>query len=144
MKLLLGDCLELMKDIPDILTANRKNLMKRILDVEGFSDITSKKVISNLDEAVKFIDQISEYVSFQTDTRISDELVGKKFCFSGFRSKDLEQQISDRGGQVVTSISKKTSGIIVTNYDENTTKVTKAISCGVKIYIKEEFMKCFM
>jgi NAD-dependent DNA ligase len=134
----------LMKDIPDILTANRKNLMKRILDVEGFSDITSKKVISNLDEAVKFIDQISEYVSFQTDTRISDALVGKKFCFSGFRSKDLEQQITDRGGQVVTSISKKTSGLIVTNYNENTTKVTKAISCAVKIYIKEDFIKCFI
>jgi NAD-dependent DNA ligase len=136
----------LMKDIPDILTANRKNLMKRILDVEGFSDITSKKVISNLDEAVKFIDQISEYVSFQTDTRISDALVGKKFCFSGFRSKDLEQQITDRGGQVVTSISKKTSGLIVSNYNENTTKVTKAISCAVKIYIKEDFIKskCFI
>ena len=134
----------LMTDIPDILTANRKNLMKRILEVEGFSEITSKKVINNLDEAVNFIDQISEYVNFQTDTRISDALVGKKFCFSGFRSKDLEQQIADRGGKVVTSVSKKTSGLIISNYDENTSKVTKALNCSVKIYTKEEFIKCFI
>ena len=93
--------------------------------------------------SLDFIDQINEYVSFQTDTRISDTLVGKKFCFSGFRSKDLEQQIGDRGGKVVTSVSKKTSGLIVSN-DENTTKVTKAVSCGVKIYTKEEFVKCFI
>ena len=133
-----------MTDIPDILTANRKNLMKRILEVEGFSEITSKKVINNLDEAVNFIDQISEYVNFQTDTRISDALVGKKFCFSGFRSKDLEQQIADRGGKVVTSVSKKTSGLIISNYDENTSKVTKALNCSVKIYTKEEFIKYFI
>ena len=133
----------LMTDIPDILTANRKDLLNRILEVEGFSEITAKKIIKNLQLAIDFIDQINEYVSFQTDTRISDALVGKKFCFSGFRSKDLEQQIGDRGGKVVTSVSKKTSGLIVNN-DENTIKVTKAVSCGVKIYTKEEFIKCFI
>jgi DNA ligase (NAD+) len=133
----------LMTDIPDILTADRKDLLNRILEVEGFSEITAKKIIKNLQLAIDFIDQINEYVSFQTDTRISDALVGKKFCFSGFRSKDLEQQIGDRGGKVVTSVSKKTSGLIVNN-DENTIKVTKAVSCGVKIYTKEEFIKCFI
>ena len=39
------------------------------------------------------------YVSFIDNTRVSDELVGKKFVFSGFRSKDLEKDIEDRGGE---------------------------------------------
>jgi NAD-dependent DNA ligase len=135
----------LMTDIPDILSASKKGLKKRILEVDGFSEIMAEKVFGNIDSAINFIDQISKYVSFETDTRVSDTLVGKKFCFSGFRSKDLEQQIIDRGGTTTTSVSKKTSGIIVANKSTAPAgKVIKAIDCGVNVYTKEEFIKTFI
>ena len=135
----------LLTDIPDILSTNKKGLKKRILEVEGFSDIMADKIVANIDYAVGFIDELSDYVSFADDTRVSDELVGKKFVFSGFRSKELEQHIVDRGGSIATSVSKKTSGLIV-NVKEGvlTGKSAKAQSCGVSIYTKEEFIKKYI
>jgi DNA ligase (NAD+) len=137
--------ISLMTDIPDLLTTNKKGLKKRILGVEGFSEIMAVKVISNIDYAIKFVDEVSKYVSFVDNTRISDIFVGKKFCFSGFRSKDLEKNIEDRGGKIVTSVSKKTSGMIVSeNNSKSSGKVTKAIELGVNVYTKDEFIEKFI
>ena len=134
----------LMADIPDICGSNKRSDMKsRILNVSGFSELTAEKVFSNIDNAIYFIDEISKYATFASDTRVSDGLVGKIFCFSGFRSKELEQNITDRGGKTSTSVSKKTSGIIVIG-DSTSGKVTKAVSLGVSVYTKEEFIKKFL
>jgi DNA ligase (NAD+) len=137
--------ISLMTDIPDILSVSKRGLKKRILEIDGFSEIIAEKVFRNIDYAIEFINQISKYVSFEEDTRVSDTLVGKKFCFSGFRSKELEQNIIDRGGNTTTSVSAKTSGIIVDNKSTNQSgKVIKAIECGVKVYTKEEFIKIYI
>jgi DNA ligase (NAD+) len=135
----------LMTDIPDLLTAKKKGLKKRILGVEGFSEIMAQKVYENIDNAVEFIDTVSQYVSFTEDTRVSDALVGQKFVFSGFRSKELEQNIVDRGGKTATSVSKKTSGVIVASKGLKASgKVAKANTLGIPVYTKEEFMKKFI
>ena len=135
----------LMTDIPDLLTRKRKGLKKRVLEVEGFSEIMADKVVANIDYAVQFIDEISKYVSFLDDTRVSDTLVGLKYAFSGFRSKELEQHIEDRGGKIATSVSKKTSGMIVASKSGKPTgKVAKAESLGIPVYTKEEFTEKFI
>ena len=135
----------LMTDIPDLLTAEKKGLKKRILEVEGFSEIMAQKVYESVDNAVEFIDEISKFVSFTEDTRVSDDLVGHKFVFSGFRSKELEKNISDRGGKIVSTVSKKTSGVVVDSKEgKQSTKVTKAESLGIIIYTKEEFIKKYI
>jgi len=135
----------LMTDIPDLLTAKKKGMKKRILAVEGFSEITAQKVYENIDTAVKFIDTVSQFVSFTEDTRVSDKLVGQKFVFSGFRSKELEQNIVDRGGKTVTSVSKKTSsGVIISAKGSTSGKVTKANSLGIPVYTKDEFIEKFI
>ena len=135
----------LMTDIPDLLSGNKKGLKNRVLDVEGFSDIMADKVVNNIDDAISFVDEVSKYVSFVDDTRVSDVFVGQKYVFSGFRSKELEKSIEDRGGKTVTSVSKKTSGIIVANKDvKSTVKVDKAINLGVPVYTKDEFIEKFI
>ena len=72
---------------------------------------------------------------------MSDSLVGKKYVTSGFRDKDLEQQIIERGGKIVSSVSKKTNGVIVLDMEQTSGKIKKAKESGVKIYLKEEFVK---
>jgi DNA ligase (NAD+) len=135
----------LMTDIPDLLIANKKGLKKRVLDVEGFSEIMADKVVKNIDYAIQFVDEVSKYVSFVDDTRVSDVLVGKKYVFSGFRSKEMEQKIEDRGGKTVTSVSKKTSGIIMASKGVKPTgKIEKAIELGVPVYTKDEFIEKFI
>jgi len=135
----------LLRDIPDLLSCNdKKGLKNRILKVEGFSDKTCDKILDNLDNAIGFIDEISKYASFAIPSRISDSLIGKVFVMTGFRSADLEKSIVDRGGKCGTSVSKKTSGIIVSSKNSGSSKEQKAEELGIPIYTKDEFIEEFI
>ena len=132
--------LSLLIDIPDILDYNKDKLKDRILNIEGFSDIMADKIVSNIDNANIFYNEIKKYSTFEDINRISNVLVGKKFVFSGFRDKNLEKILENKGGKVVSSVSKNTTCIIVS--DENykhTSKIKSAVKLNIKIYTKEEF-----
>jgi DNA ligase (NAD+) len=137
----------LLADIPELFSLScstikkRRELRQRILEIEGFSDILTEIIIDRLDLAVQLIDTYSPYVSFTQSTRVDDSLVGKIFVMTGFRSKDLEKEITDRGGKVTTSVSKKTSGLIVSTKGSGSAKETTADGLGIPVYIREEFEK---
>jgi len=135
----------LLTDIPDILklykTISPKELLQKIISIEGFSEIMAGKIVENIENADKFVEMIKPYCSFKIETRVSNSLVGKKFVMSGFRDKLLEKQIIERGGKVVGTVSKKTNGLIVIDKEKITSKITKAKASAVKIYTKDEFVK---
>ena len=67
-----------------------------------------------------------------------------KIVLSGFRDKKLEEYIVNRGGKVVTSISKQTSILVVaSNSGEPSGKTAKALELGVKILELKEFTDQF-
>jgi DNA ligase (NAD+) len=134
----------LLLDFPDVLTEYKKytkeKLIERINKIEGFSDITSEKIAENIADAKKFIDKLSKYGTFKTEKRVSDNLVGLKIVMSGFRDEKLSEEIKKRGGSVVTSVSKKTSIVIVSDKSNESDKIKKAKELGVKIMDIQEFV----
>jgi NAD-dependent DNA ligase len=139
----------LLLDIPDLLTVYKtispKALKRRVLAVEGFSDIMANKVVKNVKWADKFICKISKYATFKAEVRVSDTLKGKKFVMSGFRDKGLENDVTERGGKTVGSVSKNTSGLIVLSKGGKATgKIAKAQKLGIPIYEKDEFIQKFI
>ena len=92
---------------------SKEKFKKKILSVEGFSDIMADKIVRNIRTADEFIRQLGKYATYKEEKRVSDEMKGMKFVVSGFRDKQLEKSISERGGKVVGSISKSTSGLIL-------------------------------
>ena len=134
----------LLRDIPDLLSCDKKGLKERILLIEGFSDKTADKIIENISSTIEFVDEISKFVTFAEDTRKSSTLVGKVFVMTGFRSPELEQEVSDRGGKCVSSVSKKTSALIVDKKGSGSTKETRAIELGIKIYTRDEFVRIYL
>lgn len=64
---------------------------------------------------------------------------GMTIVFSGFRNKEWEAIIEANGGKVSTSVSKKTSLLVVSDIGENSSKITKAREAGVKIVDKATF-----
>ena len=66
-----------------------------------------------------------------------------KVVFSGFRDKDLEEEIKKRGGKVTTSVSKNTTCVVSTDVDSSSSKVQKAIELGIDVYDKEAFLEEF-
>lgn len=135
--------------IPDILTLYKNNsddvILNKILNVEGFSDIMASKIVENLKDADKFIRILSQYATFESCKKVSDTMLGHKYAMTGFRDKDLEETIISRGGKVVNSVSKNTNALIVLSLEKckDSSKLTNAKKCGIKIYELEKFKELF-
>jgi DNA ligase (NAD+) len=90
--------------------------------------IINKEVIEQISPKVK--KQIDEkIVKILTDYKISENI----FCFSGFRSQDLEDYIISNGGNVTDIITKKVKYLIVKNLEKGGSKVEKAIKNNIVI-----------
>jgi NAD-dependent DNA ligase len=121
---------------------SKKEMYDLIINVEGFSDITTEKIIKNLKYVNIFLEKLKPYTTFKKEIRISSDMKGNKFVVSGFRDKKLEEDINQRGGKLTTSVSGNTTGIIVVSKGGKLTgKVEKASQLGIPIYTKEEFKK---
>ena len=137
----------LLNNIPNLLTIHKEitkeELYELIISVEGFSDKTTTKIVKNLPWASKFVDSITPFISVKVNKRVSDDLRDMKVVFSGFRDKELEDEIKKRGGKVTTSVSKNTTCVVTGDTDSSSSKVQKAIELGIDVYDKEGFLEEF-
>lgn len=136
---------ELMIAIPNILTLYKEispsEFLERVMTVEGFSDKSAQRIVDNVKLADKFITELGSFATFKDVTKVSDNLRGMKFVFSGFRDKNLEESVVERGGKVTTSVSSNTTGLVVVSKEGNPTgKIKKAIDLGIDVYTKVEFL----
>ena len=138
----------LMDEIPDLFNIYKKltqeELLNKLNKVEGFSNITSQKILDNIEKADKFLKDIDKFVTYKnikTDSMITDnKLKNKTYLFSGFRDKELEAKIISNGGKIVTSISKNLSFLIIKEYlEKDSLKIQKAKELNIPILIKDEF-----
>jgi NAD-dependent DNA ligase len=162
---------DLVRSIPDILNddvyKNKKKLKERILDTDGFSDITADKIINGIVPFVKFIKAVQKYYPFDykvdtkakkkkntkntkgKSTKNTKNTKGKskydvtKVILTGFRDGDgtIGDYLDDNDGKLVTSVSKKTTLIVADDINSTSSKVTKGKSLGIPVISKEEFMK---
>jgi DNA ligase (NAD+) len=134
--------------IPNILdiykTTPRQKLLSMIMQIEGFSTIIAEKIVDNLKYADALVKNLSPYITLQKRENVSNKLRGGKFVFSGFRDKNLEEEIKKRQGNVVTSVSKNTTALIVKNKNVVQGKMKKAMELGVDVYSVDEFIAKFL
>ena len=135
----------LLKAIPDLLTLykiqTKSEIRDRIATVEGFSDVMAEQVAENLRSADKLITRLSPYLVLEQEELVSDALAGKKFVMTGFRDKELEEEIVKRGGKVVGSVSKATTALIVASKESESLKMETARELSIPIYTRDEFRK---
>lgn len=62
-------------------------------------------------------------------------------CFTGFRDKNMEDLVVSNGGKVVTSISSKTTHLIVDSMESTSSKISKAMSLNIAIIQKDVFIQ---
>ena len=128
----------LCKAIPNILTENLTT--ESIEKVEGFSKKTALKILNNIQSFKDFIKSIEEYISIEKKDEIQTTLLsGNKYVFSGFRDKSLEEYIVKNGGSISTSISSKTTYLVVLDKEASSSKIDKAKELGVKLILESEF-----
>lgn len=126
-----------------------------IKKINGFGEISAKLFIDNLykfydfynslniidNKEIKDIKDIKEI----KDNKKLNKYKDKIYVFSGFRNKDLEKEIIEYGGTISSSVSKKTTAVIVKEYnkdkDDGTTKIKNAIKFNVPIILYDDFIK---
>ena len=67
-----------------------------------------------------------------------------KIVFTGFRNKELENEIIKNGGLIVNSVSGKTNILIVDKLESNSSKINKAKQLKVDIVTEEQFRKKYL
>ena len=131
---------------PDILEnyskLSKTQLLDKISNIEGFSDITAQQVVDNISWADMFIHIMKTFATFKEKVVLSDALKDKKIVFSGFRDAIIEEKVVSMSGKMTTSISGNTNILVVASKGGVPTgKVKKAMGIGtIEILTKQEFI----
>jgi DNA ligase (NAD+) len=125
---------------PEILEGK---ILSSLNKIDGIGEKTAKQFIENLGVFNMFLKEIGYTCSNtlkSTKGETDSSMKGLIIVFTGFRNKELEKQIVEKGGKIGTAISKTTSMVVASDPTEDTGKLKKARELGIPIYSKEEFL----
>lgn len=69
------------------------------------------------------------------------------FCFTGFRSAEIQSKLEAKGHEITPSLTKKTTVLVVTDQDAlnaNTEKIKKAREAGTRILTREQLIQEYL
>ena len=138
----------ILEQFPDILTSNENpdDKINKIKTVKGISTITATKFVEAIPEFIRFIEEtdLQDKLSQTIEKKKTDEnhlIFGKKIVMTGFRDKELIDQIEAVGGEISGSVSKNTFIVLAKDLDETTGKLDKSRALGIKLMTPEAFKK---
>jgi len=115
-----------------------------ITEINGFDILTATRFVDGLPEfknfvkTVPMINIVNKYIGgIKKEGVFKDE----KVVFTGFRNKTWNEYIENNGGEVVNSVSKNTTLLVVADENDTSSKLNKAKELGVKIMTADEFKK---
>lgn len=116
---------------------SHKPTMKEILLIEGFAETSAMSYLEGYDLFFEYIEMLP--VTYTVPKVIEGgELEGKIIVFTGVRRKDLEDTIAQMGGKVGSSVSGKTTHLIMKSKGSGSSKEKTALKLGVEIMTVEE------
>lgn len=130
------------KNIDNIINVN----IDELTNVNDIGEIIAKSVRTYFDDPLnlKLIDDLKKLgLNFEyKDDSSDDTLSGMTFVLTGtlekYKREELTKILEDKGAKVTSSVTKKTTGVIVG--DKPGSKYDKALKLGVKIYKEEDVL----
>lgn len=137
--------------VPDIIQSKYIPQLKELIAIKGIEKKTAESFIQNLPKYYDFLKAQGIKCSKPADapttkttkTTTKSGMENEVIVFSGFRDKELEDMISGAGGRVATTVTSKTTRVLVKSTEGTSTKVDKAKELGVNIQLISEFKKTF-
>lgn len=128
------------KNIDNIINVN----IDELTNVNDIGEIIAKSVRTYFDDPLnlKLIEDLKKLgLNFEyKDDSSDDTLSGMTFVLTGtlekYKREELTKILEDKGAKVTSSVTKKTTGVIVG--DKPGSKYDKALKLGVKIYKEED------
>jgi DNA ligase (NAD+) len=141
--------LNLVFEVYPFICSDQEKTLKLTVDdlkkINGLGELSASLIISNLKTFLEFynslnIDNKNEIINHEKD-EINNKYKDNIYVFTGIRDKNLEKIIISSGGKISNIVNKKTTVLIVKDYDDNTVKVKTARSLNIPIIIYDDFIK---
>ena len=134
---------------PNLLSDYKKwdeeTFIENLKELNGWETKTSSLFVSNFEEFIKFFNSIKKYIKLEvTKKAVNGKFTEMTVVLTGFRDKDLQNQIESQGGKIGSTISKNTNYLVVKDQsmiDDPTDKIRKALDLGVKIITRDGLIK---
>ena len=143
-----------LEKFPTILLDKESDARKinKLETVDGWSTKSASEFVKHIGAFIAFLKEcgLESRLDFSSASKkqvVKDEshpLFGKKIVVTGFRPKELIALIESKGGEMGTSVSKKTFAVIVKDIDEDTGKAEQARQLGVSLMTPEAFTKMYL
>ncbi len=129
--------------LPDVLEVEPS--MSQVVGIQGYAEKSAAKFIKGLSKFGKLLGKLAPYLKWRVDEapKGGDDVTseaGNTYVFSEIRSKSVEEQIIRRGGRVTTSVSKKTTAVLVKSSTSQSSKIQAARTAGIPVLVLDEFV----
>jgi NAD-dependent DNA ligase len=139
---------------PDIVTStiSEEEKIANIKSIHGMEKKTAERFVKNIPKFLEFIkvakleDKLNEtMLGLQQQQPIdeSNPLYEKSIVITGFRNKELSEELKNLGARESSAVSKNTFAVIVKDKDEETGKIEAAKQKNIPIYTVTEFKDKF-
>ena len=109
---------------------------------------TSERFVTNIPKFMTFIekakleDKLND-IPVVEEKDESNPLFDKSIIITGFRNKELSEELKEIGANESSAVSKNTFAVVIKNNDEETGKSQAAKEKNIPIYTAEEFKEKF-
>ena len=111
-----------------------KPTLDNVVAIEGFAQTSAESYLESYDKFFTFVKDLPVTIAKKVEAvKVSNDLDGMSFVFTGVRRADLEEVIESRGGKIGSGVSKNTTHLIMKSVGSGSSKEKKAMEFGVKI-----------
>jgi len=127
--------------IPDVMKHKiDNNLKQKIINIDGFSDISANQFVNNLEGFKLFLKNL-KIKTHNLDSYIEKTQIKKNIVFTGFRNSELEKYLESHKISVKNTINTDTFLLIKKDKSSTSSKIQEANKKNIKVISLEEFMK---
>jgi DNA ligase (NAD+) len=116
---------------------------KTLASLPGFKETLSQKIIAGIQDRKKEIDSVLKHVTLKSSSS-SQKLSGLTFCITGKLKRPRSQiikDIEDRGGQVLSAVSKNLDYLVTNNPHSSSSKNKEAKKLKIKTITEKDLKK---
>ena len=117
----------------------KKPPLESLLEINGIQEKTANAYLKGFDKFWEWLEKTP--ITIKKIIIKQSPFTGKSFVFTGFRDKELENQLIHLGAKIKSSISKNIDIIICKNKNSTNEKLRKAKKLKIPIVNLEEFLK---
>lgn len=111
-----------------------KPTIDQVVSIEGFAQTSAESYLESYDKFFNFVKDLPVTIAKKVEAvKVSNDLDGMSFVFTGVRRADLESVIESRGGKIASGVSKNTTHLVMKSIGSGSSKEKKAMDLGVKI-----------